>query len=312
MDYLPLEGISKPVSRLGMGTMVLSTQNPSLSFSLLDRFVELGGNLIDSAHVYGGGDCERSLGAWLKARGNRERLILLDKGAHPDHGRDRVTPEDMASDIRDNLERTGAGYIDLWMMHRDDPKMSVSVIVDFLNSEIKAGRIRAFGGSNWSIGRIAEVQEYAAKSGQRGFSANSPNLSLAQPQDPMWAGCVSLLGPGREWHRKSRLPVIAWSSQAGGFFTGRFKKEDRGNPDIVRVYYNDDNFERLRRAEVMGRNKGFSANAVALAYVLAQPYPVFSLIGPRALGEFDASFEALALKLSPSECEWLNLERNEP
>jgi aryl-alcohol dehydrogenase-like predicted oxidoreductase len=306
MEFISLEGISKPVSRLGMGTMVLTTKDPAFSFSLLDRFIEGGGTLIDTAHVYGDGDCERSLGAWLKARNCREKVVVLDKGAHP-YGRDRVNPEDMKSDLNDNLERLQTHYVDLWMMHRDDPKIPVSLLVDYLNSELKAGRIRAFGCSNWSIQRIQEFQDYAQKTGQRGFSANSPNVSLAVPQDPMWAGCVSLLGEDRKWHERTKLPVIAWSAQAGGFFTGRYRLEVRDNPDAVRVYYNDENFERLHRAEELGKKKGCSANAIALAYVLCQPFPVASLIGPRALNEFDASFEALGIKLDPDEMKWLNL-----
>jgi aryl-alcohol dehydrogenase-like predicted oxidoreductase len=194
------------------------------------------------------------------------------------------------------------------MMHRDDPKVPVGVLVDYLNSEVKAGRIRAFGCSNWSIRRIQEFQDHAARTKQRGFSANSPNVSLAVPNEPMWGGCVSLLGEDRKWHEKSGLPVIAWSAQAGGFFTGRYRPEVRDNPDAVRVYYSDQNFERLRRAQDLGKKKGCSANAIALAYVLCQPYPVLSLIGPRALNEFDASFEALGVKLSPAEMAWLNLE----
>jgi aryl-alcohol dehydrogenase-like predicted oxidoreductase len=307
MEYLQLDGISKPVSRLGMGTMALTTQDPAYSFSLMDRFIEGGGTLIDTAHVYGGGDCEKSLGTWLKARGCREKVVILDKGAHPTD-RDRVTPEDMRSDLNDNLQRLQTDYVDLWMMHRDDPKVPVSVIVDYLNSEVKNGRIRSFGCSNWSIARIQAVQDYAKKTGQRGFTANSPNVSLAVPNEPMWGGCVSLLDGDREWHKKTQLPVIAWSAQAGGFFTGRYRPEVRDNPDAVRVYYSEKNFERLRRAEELGKKKNCSANAIALAYVLCQPYPVFSLIGPRALNEFDASFEALKIKLSPAEMAWLNLE----
>ena len=307
MEYIQLEGISKPVSRLGMGTMVLTTQDLPFSFSLMDRFVEGGGTLIDTAHVYGGGDCEKALGEWLKARGCREKVVVLDKGAHPTD-RVRVNPKDMKSDLNDNLERLKTDYVDLWLMHRDDPQVPVKELVDYLNSELKAGRIRAFGCSNWSIARIQEAQDYAKKTGQRGFSANSPNVSLAVPQDPMWAGCVSLLDGDRRWHEKTQLPVIAWSSQAGGFFTGRYRPTVKDNPDMVRVYYNDKNFERLHRAEELGNKKGFSANAIALAYVLCQPFPVISLIGPRALNEFDASFEALGLKLNREERAWLNLE----
>ncbi len=126
--------------------------------------------------------------------------------------------------------------------------MPVGPLVEALNEERAAGRIRAFGGSNWRVERIAAANAYAAERGLIGFVVSSPNMSLARPKEPMWAGCHSATDADRAWHTQTQLPLLSWSSQAGGFLSGRFAREDRSNADMLRVWYSDENFERLGRA----------------------------------------------------------------
>ena len=114
MECLRLEPLDQPLSRLALGTLGFSTATRERDYAVLDAWVEAGGTVIDTAHVYEGGDAERVLGEWLRDRpGVRERLVLVTKGAHPDGDRIRVTPEDIASDLRDSLGRLG-GPIDLY------------------------------------------------------------------------------------------------------------------------------------------------------------------------------------------------------
>jgi len=308
MEYGHIAGLEAPISRLVIGSMVCSPKNMDLTRDLLDAFVAAGGNCIDSAHIYGGGDSERALGQWFQERGNRARIVLLDKGAHHDQHGPRVNPEAIRKDITESLERLQTDYIDLYLLHRDDPTVPVGPIVECLNAEKAAGRIHAFGGSNWSTQRIQEANDYAAAHGLAGFVANSPHLSLAQINEVMWGGCLALDAEGKAWHQKHQFPLFPWSSQAGGFFTGRFSPEDRSNSDIVRVYYSEGNWERLRRARELAAQKGCSANNIALAYVLSQPYPVFALIGPRTVAELQESLPAIDLALTADELRWLNLE----
>jgi aryl-alcohol dehydrogenase-like predicted oxidoreductase len=102
--------------------------------------------------------------------------------------------------------------------------------------------------------------------------------------------------------------LLAWSSQAQGFFTGRATPDNYSDAEMVRVWYNDENFERLARASALGNKKGVSANTIALAYVLCQPFPIFALIGPRTQEETRTSTQALEVALTPEELRWLNLE----
>ena len=129
----------------------------------------------------------------------------------------------------------------------------------------------------------------------------------------MWADCCHAVDPAsKAWYAKTGTPLLAWSSQANGFFTGRFKESERLNPalaQIVRVWFNDGNFERLRRVQDLAGRKGISGAQIALAYVLCQPLNVFAMIGPETFDEMNASFAALDVRLTPDELAWLNLEK---
>jgi aryl-alcohol dehydrogenase-like predicted oxidoreductase len=307
--YARIPGIDRPVSRLVMGSMIFSQRDLLTTSVMLDYFASLGGNTIDTAHIYGGGEAERAVGEWMRLRDNRTDVVVVGKGAAPDaRGPRRVTPQDIGADLAESLQRLGTNYIDLYLLHRDDPAVAVGELVECLNEHYHAGRIRAFGGSNWSTERIQEANDYARAHGLIPFVASSPNFSLAIMNEPPWAGCLSASIAGKEWHIAHQFPLLAWSSQAQGFFTGRFAPEDRSHGEMVRCWYSPDNFKRLERAWEMGHRKGVSANAVALAYVLHQPFPTFALIGPHTIEETWTSVDALGVTLTPGELRWLDLE----
>lgn len=313
MEHISIPGVRKPVSRLALGTMIFSPDNLPHASSILNSFLECGGTLIDTAHGYGRGASEKGIGARLREGGDRESIVILDKGCHPygDSG-PRVTPEDMRADLDESLERLGTEYIDLYMPHRDDPSVPVGPIVEALNEEVVRGRIHAFGCSNWTPERIMEANAYAVEHGLQGFVASSPNLSLARASEPMWAGCVYTNDADRSWYESTQMPLISWSSQAGGFFTGRYSPEDRSNADMVRVYYTEENFERLRRARTLAEQRGVHPLQVALAWVLNQPFPTIAIIGPHSVEELESSVQAADLKLTPSEMAYLDLQQATP
>jgi aryl-alcohol dehydrogenase-like predicted oxidoreductase len=318
MKYGTVNGVNKPISRLVQGTMMVSTKELPYSFALLDAVYELGCNTFDSAHVYGGGDCERTLGRWVNERGLREQVVIIGKGAHHNQDRKRVTPFDISADIHDSLARFQFTYIDLYLLHRDDPAVPTGPIVEALNEHMQAGRIRAFGGSNWSHERIQDANEYAAKHSLTPFVASSPNFSLADQVKEPWSGCVSISGAqnatARDWYRRHDFPLFTWSSLAGGFFSGRFTPDNLASFEsyldklAVECYCYPQNFERLRRVRVLAEQKGLSVPQVALAYVLSQPLDIYALVGCRTREEFMANAAVIENTLAPNECAWLNLE----
>jgi aryl-alcohol dehydrogenase-like predicted oxidoreductase len=321
MKYGKVPGVEKRVSRLVQGTVMVTSKEIDKSFALLDAVWELGCNTFDTAAVYGMGDCERTVGRWIAERGIREKVVLIGKGAHPDGDRRRVTPADITADIHDSLGRFKTDSIDLYLLHRDDPSAPVGPIVEVLNEHRKAGRICAFGGSNWSHERIGEANEYAASRGLTGFAASSPNLSLAEQVNAPWPGCLSVSGArgeaAREWYRKKKLALFAWSSLAGGFFSGRFRRDNLGSFNTyfeklcVECYCVERNFQRFDRAEKLAREKGLSVAQVALAYVRSQPLNLFALVGCASGAEFKQNVEALDLELTADEMAWLDLRSDE-
>lgn len=310
MRYRHFSPLNRDLSVLVLGSMVIYREAVENSYALLDTWRELGGNVIDTAHIYRGGESERALGLYMQERGCREELVLIAKGAHHNQDRKRVTPEDITCDLRDSLARLRTDYADLYILHRDDPSVPVGEIVEALNAHQRAGRIRAFGGSNWTLERLEEANDYARSHGLNGFMASSPHLSLAVPQGEIWADCVDARSPEMmAWYQRTQMPLFAWSSQARGFFSGRFTPETPElDETVTRVYFHPDNWERLRRARELGEKRGgYSAIQVALAWVLAQPFPVFPLIGPATVDELRSSVKALELELTPDEVRWLDL-----
>jgi 1-deoxyxylulose-5-phosphate synthase len=311
VEYGRISGLTNPLSRLVLGTVSFTVADRALASAILDRFVENGGTAIDTAHVYGQGKSELVVGQWLRESADRAGLTIITKGAHIDRqGNHRVTPEQITDDLLESLERLQIDTVDLYLLHRDDPSVPVGPIVDCLNLHAAEGRIRAFGGSNWSHQRLDEANAYAAANGLRGFVASSPNLALAVPNEPMWTGCISVAGDAgaQQWYRDRQFPLLAWSSQAGGFFSGRFTPGRPKNASMVRVYYQEDNWRRLRRARQLARELGCSPTQIALAWVLSQPFPTFALIGPRSEEELGDCLGALDVRLTPEQVAWLNLD----
>lgn len=311
MQYGAIPGVSDRISRLVFGSLVFLAPEPSPAAALLERFLAAGGTAIDTAHSYGKGAVEGALGAWLAATGRRAELQIITKGAHPEYDIPRrVTPADITHDLTESLERLGVATVDLYLLHRDDPAVPVGPLIDCLNEHQAAGRIRAFGASNWTIPRLEEADAYAAAHGLRSFIASSPNLALAVPSEPMWPDCLSIAGDpaALDWYRRRGMPILAWSSQASGFFSGRFTPAAPDDPNMVRVYYRPDNWERLARGREVAERHGCTPTQVALAWVLHQPLPVFALIGPRTTDELDDCLGALEVALTPDEVAWLNLE----
>jgi aryl-alcohol dehydrogenase-like predicted oxidoreductase len=316
MEYGTVPGIDKPVSRLVQGTVMVSSRAIDYSFELLDAIFELGCTTFDTAHQYGGGDNERTVGRWVNDRGVRDKVVILGKGAHHSQDRRRVTPYDITSDLHDSLARFKFDFIDLYVLHRDDPNVPVGSIVEVLNEHKRAGLIHAFGGSNWSVERLRAANEYAAAHGLEPFAVSSPNYSLAVQVKEPWENCISISGPqaaaDRAWYRQQKMPIFSWSSLAGGFFSGRFRRDNLHTFEsyldklCVECYCSEENFQRLDRAQEMATQKGLTIPQIATAYVMSQPLNIFALVGCQSADEFRANMQAMSLRLTAEEMRWLD------
>ena len=293
-----IPGISKPASVVALGFEFFP--NFASASLTLDAFYEAGGNLFDTAYVYGGGKTEAIFGDWHTSRNvPREEIVLIGKGAHSP----LCYPDMISKQLDQSLERLKTDYVDVYFMHRDNLEVPVGEFVDAMDAEVRRGRIRGiFGGSNWTRERMDEAAAYAQKNGKQQPAALSNNFSLAEMLDPIWAGCVAASNDDwKSWLNARNVPNFAWSSQGRGFFTDRAGRDKRDDEEIVRVWYSDRNFERRDRAIELGQELGRLPIHIALAYVIAQPFPVIPLIGPRTIAELEDSLSALDISLTEDQ-----------
>lgn len=304
MRYGRIDGLALPVARLPMGCDNQMTM--AHGAAMWDDYVERGGNAFDTAYVYWSGLQERLLGQWIRNRGARAQVVVIAKGAHTPF----CTPEWLTRQLEESMARLQTDYVDLYLMHRDNPDVPVGEFVDVLNAHVRAGKIKVFGGSNWTVERMAAANEYARRKGGQGFGVLSNNFSLARMVDPVWGGCISAGDAAtRRWLTETQTPLLAWSSQARGFFTERAGRDKLGDQELARCWYAEDNWRRRERAHALAEKKGVSPINIAAAYVLHQPFPTFALIGPRVISETVSSMPCLGVTLTPEEIAWLNLER---
>lgn len=297
-----IPGVAKPASVVALGFEFFP--NFASASLTLDSFYEAGGNLFDTAFVYGGGKTEAIFGDWHISRNvPREEIVLIGKGAHSP----LCYPDMIAKQLDQSLNRLKTDYVDIYFMHRDNTDVPVGEFVDAMDAEVQRGRIRGiFGGSNWTRHRMDEAIAYAEKTGKTAPGALSNNFSLAEMLDPIWAGCVAASDePWKEWAKERQIPNFAWSSQGRGFFTDRAGRDKRDDEEIVRVWYSERNFERRDRAIELATELGRHPIHIALAYVIAQPFPVIPLIGPRTIAELEDSLSALDITLTPEQVRWL-------
>ncbi|MEQ1771377.1 MAG: aldo/keto reductase [Devosia sp.] len=293
-----IHGLSQPASLVGLGFEFFP--NFAASSVTLDAFYERGGNLFDTAFVYGAGKTETQFGEWHTSRGlKRDSLLVIGKGAHSP----LCYPDVIGRQLTQSLDRLQTDYVDVYLMHRDNLDVPVGEFVDALDAEVKAGRIRGpFGGSNWSRARMDEAIAYANKAGKTAPGALSNNFSLAEMQKPIWDGCIHASDEAwKAWLADRNIPNFAWSSQGRGFFTDAAGRDKRNNPELVDTWYSERNFVRRDRAIELAQELGRKPIHVALAYVLAQPFEVVPLIGPRTIGELEDSLSALDIELTPKQ-----------
>jgi len=296
-----IPGVGKPASIVGLGFE--DFRSFSSGSILLDAFWESGGNLFDTAYVYGAGYTETLLGEWLDNRGLREEALVIGKGAHTPN----CYPDQIGKQLDESLDRLKTDHVDIYFMHRDNLDVPVGEFVDAMDAEVKAGRIRGpFGGSNWTRARMDAAIAYAERTGKQAPGALSNNFALAEMLDPIWEGCVAASDADwKAWLIARQTPNFSWSSQARGFFTERAGRDKHDDAELVRVWYCEKNFARRDRAIELAARLGKSPIHIALAYVLAQPFPCVPLIGPRTLAELEDSIEALDITLTTEEMRWL-------
>ena len=318
MEYRNIPYVKLPVSRIVLGTATPSFIKGEENNALLDAALAAGISTFDTARNYG--MSEKSIGIWLRERGNRDKVTILSKCGHPSLlGKKRVSEKEIRKDFAKSTQLLGTDFIDIYVLHRDDTDLDAGVAVEVFNALHAEGKIGAFGGSNWSYERIAQANEYAEKHHLIPFTVSSPHFGLArQQQDPWGGGCVTLTGEenaaAREWYQKTQMPVFSYSSLGRGLLSGKLKSEDCARADKVldavamKGYGCEDNYERLDRCEKLAGQKGCTVAQIAMAWIYHQPINTFAIVTMSSPRRLDENIAALNVPLTDEECRYLNLE----
>jgi aryl-alcohol dehydrogenase-like predicted oxidoreductase len=306
-ESLRLPGVDVPIAPLALGANHLgSALDDAASFTLLDRHLDQGGTMIDTALVYADWlpDVERScservIARWLRARGVADRVVIGTKGGHPDLNApavSRLDPVSLRSDLQRSLQNLGLSRLPLWWLHRDDPTRPVAEIVEAVEELRAEGLLAAWGVCNWTAERLAAARAMAAERGVAGPIANSAGFALAPPAAGVMAADLVTLGAAlTELHTRSQLPLVAYSAQAKGWFD----KVRRGTSEALDPIY--DHGESRRVAADLARiadECDATPTEVALGAVGLLPFPTIAVAGPRTPAQLDSCWRAMRLDLA--------------
>jgi aryl-alcohol dehydrogenase-like predicted oxidoreductase len=315
-----MKTVAIPAAKVHVSQICLGSVNMGVplsqaeSFRLLDTFTDRGGNFIDTARVYaewrpgGANASETTIGAWMKQRGNRDKIVVGTKGGHPNlatMSQPRLTPQDIRHDIELSLKYLQTDVIDIYWLHRDDTLQPVSTILDMMQEHIDRGSIRALGCSNWTIDRIRAASAYAAEHHMAGFVANQLMWSLAEPNLGAIADKTMVIASEIDlaFHRETQMPLMPYTSQARGFFSKLASQEPQDAN--YRTYDNSINRRRFERVQELSRRHGVSISAIALSYLTSQPFPVIPIISASTPEQLEDSLSATNLILSHEDLAYL-------
>lgn len=305
----PLSGTNLHLSTFCCGVGGLFALPQDQSDALLDAFVEAGGNFFDTAHVYsswlprGHGLSEMGIGDYVHRRGLKN-VTVATKGGHPTFPRYRkvdqyLSPGRIGADIDDSLARLEYDTITLYYLHRDDTRVPVGEIMEYLNSEINRGRIRYPAASNWSVKRLAEAKAYADAKKLQPFVLSEPQWSLATFRlDKTAADVVAAMmnETSVAWYRENRFPAAPYSPTAHGFFDGNTEEG----------YDTPENHQRRERATELAKKYSVTPGQIALAWLTHQSFPVFPILGTSNPKRLKEALAADKLCLTEQEVAWLH------
>jgi aryl-alcohol dehydrogenase-like predicted oxidoreductase len=276
------------------------------SFRLLDALVERGVNFLDTADVYSrwapghtGGESEAIIGRWMKARGNRDRIILATKvGMDMGEGRVGLKAGYIAQAVEASLRRLQTDYIDLYQSHKDDADTPQEETLGAYGKLIEAGKVRVLGASNFSAERLGEALRLAETQGL-------PRYESLQPEYNLYERSV-FEGPLERVCRENEVGVITFFSLAAGFLTGKYRSEadfmksPRGERSMPR-YMNERGMRILAALDEVAAAKSAEPAAVALAWLLHKPAVTAPIASATSLAQLETLIAATGVNLSAAE-----------
>ena len=312
MEYRTLGRSGCAVSSLCLGTMTfgVETDEPG-AHAQLDRFIEAGGNLVDTADVYGDGRSEEIIGRWFASRPSdvTEPVVLATKGRFARGGDNSpngagLSARHLTRALDASLRRLGLESVDLYQVHAYDPLTPLEETLRTLEAFIQAGKIRYYGLSNFTGWQLTKAVHLA-----RALNVAEP-VTL-QPQ-------YSLLAREIEWEivpavQDAGLGLLPWSPLGGGWLSGKYQRDQRptgatrlgDDPNRGMEAYDRRGTERtwnvIDAVQKVAEDRGVSMAEVALAWVTARPAVTSTILGARTLSQLDTNLRAADLHLTAAE-----------
>ena len=305
MQFRKLGASGIEVAPLVLGGNVFGwTADKEASFAILDAFIDAGFNAIDTADVYSifvpgnkGGESETVLGEWMKARGNRDKVVLITKGGLP-MGEDLkgLSKGYLPRACDASLQRLQTDYIDVYMSHRADDTVPIGETLEAFQGLIDAGKIRSAGASNYTNAQLAEA---LASNGPRqaAYTSFQPHYNLAKRDE--------YEGEAEDLCVKHNLGVITYFSLGAGFLTGKYRKkedfEGKARGGSASMYANDANFAMLGRLEEVAKRHNASMAQVALAWIMARPSVTAPIASATRLDQLSDILKSVDIRLSQED-----------
>jgi aryl-alcohol dehydrogenase-like predicted oxidoreductase len=258
------------------------------SFKVLDRFVNLGGNFIDTADAYSawkegnsGGESESIIGEWMANRGNRSQMIIATKVAKLPT-RPGLSPTNIASAVEDSLRRLRTDYIDLYYAHDDDEKVSQEEYLTAFDRLVRDGKVRYLGASNFSAERLKSAAKISLEGNLASFIALQNHYNILEREE-YEKSITSVL-------QELEISSIPYFGLARGFLTGKYRrgvKVDSVRAAGVETYQNERGWSIIDRLEQIAKTKSTTISAVALAWLRAQPSVVAPIASARTVDQLE-------------------------
>lgn len=276
------------------------------SFEILDKFVDAGGNFIDTANVYcrwvpnHTNTSEQFIGEWLKSRNAQNKVIVATKGGHYDLKTpkiSRINKTDIEKDIDESLQTLGLDVLDFYWLHRDNLNMPMEELLEIMDSFVKSGKIRYYGGSNFKQSRLEEARILTSNKNFQGFSGVSNQWSMAKANFNLDPSIILMDEDFLNWHKKTEMPIVPFTSSANGYFQKLYDKTEITKSQKL-IYANSVNKERFKLLCKLQEETGYSIFTLSIAWLLNQSFQVFPVSSVTKIQQLDDFILASELKIN--------------
>lgn len=290
---------NETIAKIALGTGAFGAGiAKETAFAILDAYYAQGGNLIDTARIYADGCSEQVVGAWVRERGVRNRVILSTKGAHPavSDWSSRLNEAALVSDLEESLQALGCDCADIYYLHRDDPSKEVSEIMPLLHRFVMEGKVRFLGASNWTVRRLEEANRFARENGLTEFTYSQILWNYAKVNREGVPDQTLVVMDGEEYagYRKNGMPVMAYTSQAQGLFSHIARHGFEGiSESLRRMYDNEQTRQRAEQVLAIHAETGLSPTAIALCPLLYNEENAIPILGISRVERLKESLQCL-------------------